>query len=812
MILGDPKNFLQTSMAGAGLLAVLILIFFYDVIFLGHTLLSTNAESGTLSTGAYGYKGYRPVLDHVIDRGVPIWNHEPTTSLTSRIYKSGYIPLWNPHEALGTPLAADMISSAFFPLSFLLYADPSPAMWDFFLILRVFIAGFGTYLFLYRFLGLGQPASLTGAASYMFCGFILLYINIVFINVAILVPWLVYATEQWVQRPRPRSLGFLSMLVACSVLGGHPETTLFALFYVTVYYLVRMEKVGAWGKRLGLFIGSMLLGGLLSGLLILPFLEFIAYSVLGPHEAGVKGGTWHLPLSRIFMLWVPYFWGPVRQSWDGTDWSFQPGYIGMVAAVLALSVFFSRSALRGAGRSDRMIPFFIGMIVLFILKGYGVPKFFNDFVGSLPLFEVSYFMKYFGPEFMFSVAVLVGFQIHQIEGRSGSLKPLIFSASLGLGSLGLLVWLNYPEVVKHIDRPYTVPSWTVSVTRSVTRSYFLKQLIPPLLFCLLIGAGGYLAHRKALSPGRFSRLLSLALIIELFILMPHDHFQRYPSFTPAPYVQLLQKDPDTFRVYSIGTALYPNTASAYGLDDVGSVNGLCLRRYAAFSYTLISPKFFYCHFTAQNPVGGIRNVDNRFFNLLNLKYTLDDPAGPGAPPPFEKIYEGEVKLYRNPDYFPRAFVVHRAEVVQEEGEALRRLKDEQFDLRTQIVLEEPDGRVEEWEKGRRGGGERSRAEDSVEMVEHGYNRVILKAQLTTPGFLVLSDPYFPGWRVFVDGAEKKIYPTNYLFRSVFLDEGSHTVRFQYQPTSYKVGAWLTLMGVLILAGIFGKDLFHMGRR
>jgi uncharacterized membrane protein YfhO len=50
-----------------------------------------------------------------------------------------------------------------------------------------------------------------------------------------------------------------------------------------------------------------------------------------------------------------------------------------------------------------------------------------------------------------------------------------------------------------------------------------------------------------------------------------------------------------------------------------------------------------------------------------------------------------------------------------------------------------------------------------------------------------------GWRADVDGERSDIHRTDYLFRGVYADTGSHQVRFRYTPGSYKAGLALSLV-------------------
>ncbi len=73
--------------------------------------------------------------------------------------------------------------------------------------------------------------------------------------------------------------------------------------------------------------------------------------------------------------------------------------------------------------------------------------------------------------------------------------------------------------------------------------------------------------------------------------------------------------------------------------------------------------------------------------------------------------------------------------------------------------------------------------------------------MTQPGYLVLTDTHYPGWRATVDGQPAEILEANHAFRAVQLDRGEHTVLFEYQPLSFRLGAWITLVALVVLAAI-----------
>jgi hypothetical protein len=76
-------------------------------------------------------------------------------------------------------------------------------------------------------------------------------------------------------------------------------------------------------------------------------------------------------------------------------------------------------------------------------------------------------------------------------------------------------------------------------------------------------------------------------------------------------------------------------------------------------------------------------------------------------------------------------------------------------------------------------------------------------QTENGAFLVLSEPYFPGWRATIDGVETEIHRTNYALRGVQVPPGDHTVRMEYRPDSFAKGVAVSTASVGLLLLIVG---------
>ncbi len=75
------------------------------------------------------------------------------------------------------------------------------------------------------------------------------------------------------------------------------------------------------------------------------------------------------------------------------------------------------------------------------------------------------------------------------------------------------------------------------------------------------------------------------------------------------------------------------------------------------------------------------------------------------------------------------------------------------------------------------------------------------AGLETRGLVAISVSALPGWKASVDGVSVPPLRVNGAFLGVVAPPGDHTVRVRYQPTAFRVGLFLTLIGLLSLAAL-----------
>jgi hypothetical protein len=160
----------------------------------------------------------------------------------------------------------------------------------------------------------------------------------------------------------------------------------------------------------------------------------------------------------------------------------------------------------------------------------------------------------------------------------------------------------------------------------------------------------------------------------------------------------------------------------------------------------------------------------------------------------EEIKDWRLKaaqLYRLPDALGRAWVVPAARQVDVD-ETLAALADPAFDPAAEVLLAQPLS------------GVRSPALSVGYQVtlQDAPNRVTIRASLDAPGYLVLADTWYPGWRATVDGEPVEVLRANHAFRAIWLETGEHNVEMIYRPTAALVGAAISLTVLaLLVAGL-----------
>ncbi len=160
---------------------------------------------------------------------------------------------------------------------------------------------------------------------------------------------------------------------------------------------------------------------------------------------------------------------------------------------------------------------------------------------------------------------------------------------------------------------------------------------------------------------------------------------------------------------------------------------------------------------------------------------------------FSIAYKSDtVAVWQNQDVMPRAFVVHGAELADDRS-AFARLEAIDFPAGRLVLL--ADGRAVEETNDPRA------QTDQVRIVDDEPERITLEVAVGRPGYLVLADSWYPGWSATVDGNPAPIYRADVILRAVPMTPGQHMVSFVYRPLSFWAGVVVSLVTLIVMAGI-----------
>ncbi len=683
----------------------------------------------------------------------------PWRLFAAQTLRSGYLPLWNPHQFCGTPFVANSQSAVFYPLNLLFCLLPVAQAFGVSVQTHLFLTGGFAYFFLRSpALGLSRVASLLGAVAWQLCHWQVAWLALpTFLCVSAWLPLALVFVDRAALRPSATRAVPLGLCLGLMLLAGHLQIALYCFGLITAYAALRvLPRVKAhWPALTGCAALVLALAFGLAAPQLLPAFELARYS----HRAG-GSPTWAayqgyvrlaVPPVNLITLFLPGFFGsPTRGTYWGVGLNGGPGaYMENACYGGVLSLLLALAGLAATWRASATTRFFAVSAALSLLLALGTP------LNALPFFGLPGFAQTGSPgrilvlwSFCLSVLAAVGAQaVLRGEWRALAKGAGAFLLAFGLALAFAAVWISRNS-----------PAGTLVANLSAESDLWR----PPLGLLLGAAAALWLWRRGSIKTPALGT--ALVVLVGADLLAAGYGFNRTTApqnvYPMTPLIAFLRLHRAEGRVMPVNrrwsfdpanppsAVLPPNTATVYGLNDMQGYDSLLTGQYFQFATRMDRG-------SPAPPENG------------NIVFTY----GIGSP----EARDAGARFVVTREPLPEAAPVFQGDgaYVYEDKDALPRVRDAKGEL-VETIMPEPPTRVR--------------------IMREGF----------LPAQIIVADQWYPGWHVYYHGRAVAMENGPDIFRTIApTPEQQHLVlmnnplEMRYEPDAFRVGLYalcLTLGG------------------
>jgi heme/copper-type cytochrome/quinol oxidase subunit 4 len=738
----------------------------------------------------------------------------PARFFAAHSLAGGTFPLWNPYVLSGQPFFASYQTAMLYPFNLLMVGLYGAAGADLplravsgFVVFHFWLAGVFTYL-LARDIRIGRAGATVAAVTFMFSGFMTAHAG--HLNQLSAAAWIPLIFLLFYRSLRGRRLSYAvgaGAAMGVALLAGHLQSVFYlgvvlaGLVVLTVIQHARGEDLPGPLFGLGALVITAVVALGLAAVQLVPTYELIGLSTRAkvPYDVAV---TASLPRWQSVNLLFPHFFGASVGQYVGgwTMWETY-GYCGVVGAVLGVVALLKKP--RGFA-----IFLWVTLLVSFVLAiGPG---------GYLwtGLFKLGLFVNRFRDParvlviYGFACALLAGLGADYLVSSVSEERKERYRGAARLTGIvvGLILALALGLLVFVLVRGPRPKSANSSALLSLVTPVLLAVSLLMLLFIAGRAAGG--RGRTWLSWGLV--VLVAADLIVMNTLWIQVEINPNDIYGDKAASRFVAGQPGEFRVETDANTMYPSldNGALYGLEKASGDDSLVLKEFDRFRALIVEQQapgvqlgLFYS--------GGVRSelldVSN---DLYFLTRSVMDPRLAEGKFVLAGRY-GNVFVYRNLTAMPRAWMSDAFAFSdnQEVYNYLRATKG--AGLRETALVVDPKAVPQ-------GSGPVPTEKDKivavkgeVRVVSHSALRLELSTDPSCKGLLVVSELYYPGWEVYVDGKKKEILQTDLIFRGVMLEGGQKKVEFRFRPASLRNGMVVSLVTVGLLA-LYSLALLVLG--
>lgn len=677
---------------------------------------------------------------------------------TDLALSQGEWPLWNPLEFGGMPLLANYQSAVLYPPRLLHVVFDRYVATTFYVLLKLWLCGFCAFICA-RVFGLRPLSAMIPAVAWMLSGYNTTWAYWADPDVAAWLPLQVASAELLVRRHFRRGCALMALSSTLMLLGGHPESAFTMSVGTGVFFFLRVVLSGQSVWKPVVFAGLAWAAALaVTAPQTLPFLEYLPESQTYAGRANVGAADLHFfPGSAWICFFVPRFFGA---DVDGNFWTTSAenqnfvimAYAGVSVWILALCAF--------AGRSRRGIGVLFALCIPAVVSvGLAMDAPLLGRVHRLPLVESVWGCWFLGFP-MFVLTLLAGFGWERIVDNNVTRR--------GAGVLALLC---------------VVTALLCGATYAFNLSLLkVEEVLPYVTFQLGVAAGIVLLSAALLVWG-VKRGGGRAVSVLAIVLVGGDLVWAARNLHPgAPHGQVLfetnltnvlSQHPD--RVHAVPAEIPTGLLQGYGIEQLWGYDGIMPARWWRFL---------------------AETETSRVERMTGVRYVLTKPDAEPKGLPLDGV-----GLHERTDSLPRAFLSRSVVRVEDEAAIFIRMGESDFDPEREVFTTSSLAMFPDAQSGDLG---------VTKSISRTSNAVVIDIETNESCVLVLSDAFYPGWNVEIDGEPAEIFPAYHAFRGVVVPAGPHRVAFKYEPKVFRTGLMISLAAIAIT--IVGCGIFFTRRR
>jgi hypothetical protein len=737
-------------------------------------------------------------------------NEYPLHAFAFSWMRRGIIPLWNPFIFGGVPFQAG-VHGYLYPGWWTGFVFPT--CFDIKLGILLHMAGAATGgVWFARSYVKNRSASLLCWIVFALSGFFTMHCfagHRVMIATAAYLPWVGGALQRAAAGSR-KNLLFGAALCGLMLLAGHYHIVFIGMSGLLLFFLIQgaigfgsdVHPLRGAARAAVIWAIVFAIGSLVSAVQLAPMLGTIELSQRTGGSAEFSASFSSAPANLISYLLPNVFGNKVDSPFVG-DWSYweSMGYLGIAPLILILLGLFS--SIR-----RRIAPSIAVAIVGLILALGAHTPIFDLYLTVIPgadLFRspgrfcllATIFLALASAQCL--DAWLEG-KIYPKRGASASftvwiIPILSLAAALALHSIGVdgfKEWISRVADARRIAGQ-TDKYWTALL--SLAKADGLKALFVSCATAFAVVMG----FKFPLWARRLGFAIVALLVVDLYnfgnrfmITAPKEKFELPPRIAE----EIRREGGAAARFIAPPDTRWHDFGAMYEIGNPGGYDSFIdgrWARYINFSQGK-KPDRFFGYERLRRGSQLIRNLGPGF---LISREPLKDGRNRGVAGYdwFKKYKQIEgLYLYRDEDPLPRATLVHRMEIIDDEEAAYREMIRPDFDIRKTVLLEtNPPVGFSSPEPKRPG------AEERAEIRIFEPNRVEIEVRADSKAVLVLSDTLHPGWSAFVDGNKVPMIHANRIMRAVPVPPGTSAIRMTYLPGSFIPGVIVSVLSIVGIA-------------